>query len=67
MMGQAEGNRIQLKGDGFKGERSRDEAGPGGEQDSRIIIGREESVLFSPSPGVPQEEAQKKPRLGTPQ
>jgi hypothetical protein len=44
-----------------------DEAGPGGEKDSRVITGMVESALFSPSPGVPQEEVQKKPRLGTTQ
>jgi hypothetical protein len=32
----------------------------------RVIRGREESVSC-PSPGVPQEEVQKKPQLGTTQ
>jgi hypothetical protein len=43
------------------------ETGPGGEQDSRVISGRVESVLFSTSSGVSQEEVQKKPLLGTTQ
>jgi hypothetical protein len=36
-------------------------------KDSRVISGRVERVLFNPSPGVPQEEVQKEPRLGTTQ
>jgi hypothetical protein len=56
-----------LKGEEFQGYRSTDETMPRGEQDSRVIRGREESMFFSTSSGLPQEEVQKKPRLGVTQ
>jgi hypothetical protein len=41
--------------------------GAGHEANEGVIRGREESVFYSSQLGVPQEEVQKKPQLGTTQ
>jgi hypothetical protein len=59
--GQAEGNRTRLiMKENSRNNNQRMKQGREAKKDSRVISGWVESVLFSPSPGVPQERVEKK-------